>query len=91
MEREAQEYYTAFKEIEDVVAKFAVHNKIGLVLRYSAEEMDPLKRESIMRAINELVIYHDRLNITEFIVDALNKKNLAGGGHSPTIPGGGLR
>jgi Skp family chaperone for outer membrane proteins len=91
MEREAQEYYETFQEIQEVVAQFAVHNKIGLVLRYSAEEMDPMKRESIMQAINDLVIYQDRLNITKFIVDALNNNNLADR-HSPTIPsGGGLR
>ncbi len=72
MEREAKEYYNTYKEIEDVVNRFANHNKIGLVLRYSAEEMEPSKRESIMQGINQLVVYQHELNITKYVLDELN-------------------
>ena len=41
MEREAKVYFNVYKEIEAAVADFAARNRIGLVLRYSAEDMDP--------------------------------------------------
>ncbi len=73
MEQEAKIYFNVYKEIEAAVADFAVRNRIGLVLRYSAEEMDPAKRESIMQGINRMVIYQNRLNITDLILDTLNR------------------
>lgn len=73
MEREAKVYFNVYREIEAAVADFATRNRIGLVLRYSAEDMDPSKRESIMQGINRLVIYQNRLNITDIILDTLNR------------------
>ncbi len=73
MEREAKIYFNVYKEIEAAVAEFAGRNRIGLVLRYSAEDMDPTKRESIMQGINRMVIYQNRLNITDIILDTLNR------------------
>jgi hypothetical protein len=35
--------------------------------------MDPTKRESIMQGINRMVIYQNRLNITDIILDTLNR------------------
>jgi hypothetical protein len=35
--------------------------------------MDPAKRESIMQGINRFVIYQNRLNITDLILDTLNR------------------
>ena len=73
MEQEAKIYFNVYKEIEAAVADFAGRNRIGLVLRYSAEDMDPTKRESIMQGINKMVIYQNRLNITDIILDTLNR------------------
>jgi Skp family chaperone for outer membrane proteins len=73
MEREGQAYFTAYREVERVVAEFAQRNRIGLVLRFSAEEMDPTQRDSIMQGINQMVVYQDRLNITEAILEQLNR------------------
>ena len=73
MEREGQAYFTAYREVERVVAEFAQRNRIGLVLRFSAEEMDPMQRDSIMQGINQIVVYQDRLNITEAILEQLNR------------------
>jgi len=73
MEQEAKIYFNVYKEIEAAVADFAVRNRIALVLRYSAEDMDPAKRESIMQGINRMVIYQNRLNITDLILDTLNR------------------
>jgi Skp family chaperone for outer membrane proteins len=73
MEREAKIYFNVYKEVEAAVADFATRNRVGLVLRYSAEDMDPSKRESIMQGINRFVIYQNRLNITDLILDTLNR------------------
>lgn len=73
MEQEAKIYFNVYKEIEAAVADFAGRNRIGLVLRYSVDDMDPAKRESIMQGINRIVIYQNRLNITDLILDTLNR------------------
>jgi Skp family chaperone for outer membrane proteins len=73
LEREAQVYFTAYREVERVVGEFAQRNRIGLVLRYSADEMDPNSRDSIMQGINRIVVYQDRLNITEMVLEQLNR------------------
>jgi Skp family chaperone for outer membrane proteins len=86
MEREAQVYFTAYRELERVVATFAQRNRIGLVLRYSAEEMDPSQRDSIMQGINRIVVYQDRLNITEMILEELNRGTPPRQATNPVIP-----
>jgi Skp family chaperone for outer membrane proteins len=73
MEREARAYFTAYQEVEAAVAEFAVRNRVNLVLRYSGEAMDPTKRESIMQGINRFVVYQDRLNITDLVLDMVNR------------------
>jgi Skp family chaperone for outer membrane proteins len=104
MEQEARAYFTAYKEVEAAVADFAARNQVSLVLRYSGEEMDPTKRESIMQGINRFVVYQDRLNITDLVLDMVNRgtprppQNPAGGQQigtrpttGPAIPGGPRR
>jgi len=73
MEREAQVYFNAYREVEAAVTDFAQRNRIGLVLRFSSEEMDPSQRDSIMQGINRIVVYQDRLDITNMILDLLNR------------------
>lgn len=73
MEREALIYYNAYREVETAVAEFAARSGISLVLRYSAEPMDPTKKETIMQGINRIVVYQNRLDITQFIIDRLNR------------------
>ena len=73
MEREAQEYYRTYKEIEAAVADFAARNRIGLVVRYSSQDIDPTKRESIMQGINRFVVFQNHLDITQIILDQLNR------------------
>jgi hypothetical protein len=92
MEREAKVYFNVYREVEAAVADFSARNRIGLVLRYSAEDMDPTKRDSIMQGINRIVIYQNRLNITDIILDTLNRGTPAAApstatpGVAPPIP-----
>ncbi len=52
--------------------------------------MDPTKRESIMQGINRFVVYQDRLNITDIVLDMVNRgtpqPRQASGGTTPTKP-----
>ena len=73
MEREAMIYYNAYREVETAVSEFAARSGISLVLRYSAEPMDPTKKETIMQGINRIVVYQNRLDITQYIIDRLNR------------------
>ena len=82
LEQEAKEYYKTYKEIEQSVAVFAQQNRIGLVLRFNGEEMKADSRESVLQGVNKAVVYHDRLDITEWILKDLNRGAIA----SPTGP-----
>jgi len=86
MEREAQEYYKTYKELQDAVAEFAGRNGISLVLRYNSQEIDPSKRESIMQGVNGMVVYQNGLNITELILDRINRGTPRVPMGTPAIP-----
>jgi Skp family chaperone for outer membrane proteins len=72
LEQEAKVYYGIYREIEDSVAMFAQRNRIGLVLRYSGDEMKPEDRASVLQGVNKPVVYQDRLDITQHILNQLN-------------------
>ena len=60
LEQEAKVYYGIYREIEDAVAMFAQRNRIGLVLRYTGDEMKPDDRASVLQGVNKPVVYQDR-------------------------------
>lgn len=95
LEREAKVYYNAYKHIEDAVALFADANGIGLVLRFSSEDMDPTKRESVLAGVNRPIVFQRQLNITGQILNQLNRnapppgpRQTQGG---PQVPGRNVR
>jgi Skp family chaperone for outer membrane proteins len=72
LEQEAKVYYGIYREVEDAVAMFAQRNRIGLVLRYTGDEMKPDDRASVLQGVNKPVVYQDRLDITQHILNQLN-------------------
>jgi Skp family chaperone for outer membrane proteins len=72
LEQEAKVYYGIYREVEDSVAMFAQRNRIGLVLRYTGDEMKPDDRASVLQGVNKPVVYQDRLDITQHILNQLN-------------------
>jgi Skp family chaperone for outer membrane proteins len=74
LDREARVYFNAYQEIVQRVAMFANRYGIGLVLRFSSEEMDPTKRESVLAAVNRAVVFQQNLNITNDILQELNRQ-----------------
>lgn len=88
IEKETQAYYETYKQIERVVADFAFRNQIGLVLRFNREDIDPANNNSIMQGINRLVVFQNRLDITDIVLEALPRVDVADerGRPGPPIP-----
>lgn len=88
-EREAKLHFQAYEEISAAVQEFAERNGIGLVVRFSADEIDPSNPESIMMGLSRQVVYQRNLNITEFVIQMINRHTPpanAGQATRPTIP-----
>ena len=87
LEREAKVYYNAYAEVLDHVGDFAARNNIGLVLRFNGTEIDPKDRASVLQGVNRAIVYQSRLNITQFIVERINKGTPpANVSNNPQIP-----
>lgn len=89
IEKDTQAYYATYKQIERVVADFAFRNQIGLVLRFNREDIDPTNNDSIMRGINRLVIFQNRLDITDIVLENLPRVQVSdrrGDSGPPPIP-----
>lgn len=70
--QEAQAYYQAYQQIKQEIKVFAESNRIGLVLRFSSEEIDPNNRQSVLQGVNQPILYNQGgLDITNYIVDRL--------------------
>jgi hypothetical protein len=87
MEKEAKVYYSAYMDAIQQVSDFASRHNIGLVLRFNGEEIDPKERNSVLQGVNRAVVYQRNLNITEAIVQELNRGAAPrNAGARPAIP-----
>ena len=73
VEEEAKVYHRAFQDVEAEIAKFSQRNGIDLVLQFSQSEIDPSKPDTVIRGLNRLVVYQNRLNITDYILQEINR------------------
>lgn len=73
LEQEARVYFRVYREIEQVVAVFAQRNRIGLVLRFNGDEMKEDDRASVLQGVNRAIVYQQNLDITQLILDELNR------------------
>ena len=72
LEQEAKVYYNIYREVEDSVTQFALQNRIQLVLRYTSDEMKADDRSSVLQGVNKPVVFQDRLDITQHVLNKLN-------------------
>lgn len=84
LEDEARVYYRVYREIEQSVGIFAQRNRIGLVMRFNGDDMKENDRASVLQGVNRAVVYQQNLDITQFILDDLNR------GPSNTTQGGAV-
>jgi hypothetical protein len=73
MEHEARVYYATYMETVRQVSDFAAKYDIGLVLRFNGEDIDPKERASVLQGVNRAIVYQRNLNITEQILQELNR------------------
>ena len=74
LEEEAKVYYETYQEIKAAVKSFAESNRIGIVLRYSSEEIDQANRQSVLQGINQPIVYNQGgLDVTNYIIDRLKR------------------
>ncbi|MEO2046958.1 MAG: OmpH family outer membrane protein [Pirellulales bacterium] len=92
LEREAKVYYQTYLEVSNIVKYYAQQHDIGLVLRFNGDQIDPNRRESVLRAINDPIVNQNNIDITPDILALLNRNNAsAGGGVPPSAVRGGLQ
>jgi outer membrane protein len=72
-ERQAKQLYNTYVEVLGAVESFSKRNGIALVIQFSADEIEPSNPQSIMRGVNRAVVYQERLNITDFIIEMVNQ------------------
>jgi len=82
LEREAKVYYQTYLEVSNMVKYYAQQHNIGLVLRFNGDQVDPNRRESVLRAINDPIVHQNNIDITPDILALLNR--------SGTDPAGGV-
>jgi Skp family chaperone for outer membrane proteins len=83
MEREAKLYYSAYMDTLQQVGDFASRYNISLVLRFNGEEIDPKERGSVLQGVNRAVVYQRNLNITDQIVQELNRGSAPRNANAP--------
>ncbi len=74
IEKEAKVYYQTYIEVNNAVSYFAQQNNIGLVLRFNGEQVDPNRREDVLRGINKPVVFQNNVDITPDILALLNRR-----------------
>ena len=72
LEKEARVYYETYEQVKSEIKVFAESNRIGLVLRFSSEKIDPTNRQSVLQGVNQPILYNQGgLDITNYIVTRL--------------------
>ncbi|MDP6446063.1 MAG: OmpH family outer membrane protein [Pirellulaceae bacterium] len=71
LELEAKAYYDTYQEVQRAIATVAAKYNIALVLRYNSQPIDPNDRADVLRGVNQAIIYHNKLDITSQVMQAL--------------------
>lgn len=74
---EAKIYYNVYQEIWQATNYICRQRGFDMVLRFSAEEINPKYPESVLTGINRPVIwYNPSLDITQFVLSELNRSTV---------------
>ena len=91
LQKEAQVFHECYTGVQKTIGIFCERNGISLVLNYDSKAINPQSRESVLKGVNRDIVYQRSLNITKYIVDAVNKGNATAapsnvGNPSTTVP-----
>ena len=73
LRREAREHYYAYQQVIAAIARVCQKHNISLVLHYDSAPIDPANPTSILKGINRVVVYQQRLDITGLVLQELNQ------------------
>lgn len=85
LQREARIYYNTYMQIQREVESFAQRANIDLVVRFNSAPIDPELRDSVLEGVNRAVVYQSKMNITKYILDAVNRGAAAPTAGSPGV------
>ena len=78
LDKEAQLYLSTYEEIQGIVQELAIKYNITLVLRYDSADIDQSDRASVIRGVNRPIIFQRNLDLTKFVLDAVQTASLQG-------------
>ena len=76
-DREATLYFETYREVQREIARLADQYRLSLVLRFDGQPIDEHNPASVMAGINRPVLYQRNLDLTPFVVSAVNKSTAA--------------
>jgi hypothetical protein len=77
LQEEARIHYNVYQEICQATDYFCRQYGIDLVIRFNREEANPDMPDSVLTVINRPVVWHRGLDITQNILDDLNRNAAA--------------
>ena len=83
MEQESKLYYQTYTQVKAVIEQYATQNKIGLVLRFSGDKLDPNNPQALIKAINNPIVFQNQIDITGDVLARLNGASAANVGSRP--------
>lgn len=87
LQQEARIYFTIYREIIDEVGYFAQQNRAAMVLKFDREPANVEVPETVVRAINKELVYSAQgLDITDYILDKLNRRLNPQSTTRPAVP-----
>jgi Skp family chaperone for outer membrane proteins len=87
LNREAKIYYDTYVEMHQVVTSLSAKWGISLVIRFDSSAVDATNRTDVVKAVNRAVVFQKDLDLTDYVVDAMNNA-APGGPTSTTTPPG---
>ena len=83
-EAKATIIYDAYQQVTGAVKAMAEHNGIDIVLRFSQDEMDPKKPQSVGGGINrDIVYFNPSMDLTTFVLKLLPQAQTASAPAAP--------
>ncbi|MCE5269581.1 MAG: OmpH family outer membrane protein [Planctomycetaceae bacterium] len=86
LKQEAKNYHNAYQEVCQAVDFVSQQYGIDLVLRFNREPMNPESPESVLAGINQMVVRHRGLDITDRVLEEVNRGGTPPNGGAATRP-----
>jgi outer membrane protein len=84
LREESQIYKTIYLEVTDMVEKYAKHYNYTLVMRFSREGLESDEPGNVIKGMNrQVVFFRTQDDITQQILEVLNKRYESDGGAAP--------